>query len=123
MSPSDLCYWAAVRWAAIGEGRGVCRNRGWPSVPGRVVAELVSAAVARLTVRHPALGDTTVDTVVYQAATELVGTVGDAEQLSRLLDRRANARLTAMSGTPIAITRARDRRIGDVTVRTAAGSG
>ena len=80
------------------------RNSGWPCVPARVVDDLVSAVTARLAVRHPSVGVPVVDSVVYQAAAELVSTIADPERLGRLLDRRADARLAAMTGSPVAIT-------------------
>lgn len=79
------------------------RNRGWSCVPGRVVDDLMSRAAARLAASHPSVGTPVVAEVVYQAAVELVSTVTDPEQLGRLLERRANARLMAMMGAPIAL--------------------
>lgn len=81
------------------------RNSGWPSVPSRIVEDLVSAAAARLTAGYPSVCELVVGAVVYQAACELVGTIADAERLGQLLDRRARARLSAMTGSPIAIGR------------------
>jgi hypothetical protein len=80
------------------------RNSGRPCVSGHVVADLVSATTARLVLRHPLAAKKVVDSVVYEAAAELVGMVANSEQLSLLLNRRAHARLTAMTGSPIAIT-------------------
>lgn len=82
----------------------MAHNRGRAPVPEPVVEGLVSTTTARLVARHPSLGVAVVDAVVYQAATELVSTVADADKLRRLLDRRAHARLMAMTGTPIAVT-------------------
>jgi hypothetical protein len=83
------------------------RNRSREPVCARVVGDLVSEAVARLAARHPSHGAAVVDLVVYQAATELVSTIADAAELARQLDRRAHARLLAMAGHPVAITRTR----------------
>jgi hypothetical protein len=69
------------------------------------VDDLVSAATVRLTAGYPSVDESVVNAVVYQAASELVSTIADAEQLGQLLDRRAHARLTAMTGSPIAIGR------------------
>jgi hypothetical protein len=85
------------------------KNKGWACVPGWAVADVVSGTASRMVTRHPGLDVSVVDTVVYQAAVELVSTVADAEQLSRMLLRRADARLAAMGGAPVAI--------GSTTVR------
>lgn len=74
-------------------------------MPGRVVDDLVSAVTGRLMTRHPSAGAAVVDAVVQQAAGELVSTIADVERFGRLLDRRADARLSAMTGAPIPVTR------------------
>ena len=74
-------------------------------MPGRVVDDLVSAVIGRLMARHPSAGAAVVDAVVQQAAGELVSTVADADVFGRLLDRRAHARLAAMTGAPIPVAR------------------
>lgn len=61
------------------------RNTGRSAVPGHVVAQLVAAAVARLTKRHPAIDGT----------------------VRHMLPVRANARLVALHGTPVPITSVR----------------
>ena len=81
------------------------QNSGWGCMPGHVVDDLVAAVTVRLATRHPAAGHAVVAAVVQQAAGELVSTVADAEVFGRLLDRRAHARLAAMTGAPIPITR------------------
>lgn len=88
-------------------GWGMGRNRSRAPVRERIVGDLVSEVIARLAARHPSLGATMVDLVVYQAATELVSTIVDPTQLAQQLDRRAHARLLAMAGHPVAITRTR----------------
>lgn len=79
------------------------RNSGWASVPGGAVGELVSSVATRMVVRHPFFTVSVVDSVVQQAASELVSTVTEAGQLARMLERRVDARLAAMSGSPVAI--------------------
>src|SRR5262245_56054647 len=79
-------------------------NRGRPAVAGPDVEEVMSAVAARLAERHPTLSEATVNSVVYQAAVDLVSTVTDTAQLRCLLERRAHARLMAMTGQPIVIT-------------------
>jgi hypothetical protein len=81
------------------------RNSGWACLPGHVVDELVSTVTGRLAARHPSVGAAVVDAVVQQAAGELVSTVADVELFGRLLDRRADARLAAMTGAPIPVAR------------------
>jgi hypothetical protein len=82
-------------------------NSGRSAVPGSVVAPLVAAIVARLADRHPAVDGALVHAVVYQAAVDLVSTIADPERLGQLLHRRADARLRALTGAPVAITSAR----------------
>lgn len=79
------------------------RNRGWAAVSAGAVGELVSSVVTRMVVRHPFFGVSVVDSVVQQAAAELVSTITEGDQLARLLERRVDARLAAMSGAPVAI--------------------
>ena len=67
------------------------RNSGWASVPGGAVGELVSSVATRMVVRHPFFTVSVVDSVVQQAASELVSTVTEAGQLARLLERRGIA--------------------------------
>lgn len=79
-------------------------NSGRSAVPGPMVARLVAATAARLVHRHPSIEDAVVHAVVYQAAVDLVSTIADSEQLRRLLQRRADARLRALTGAPVPIT-------------------
>jgi hypothetical protein len=82
-------------------------NSGRSAVPGPVVTRLVATAAARLAHRHPSVDEAAVYAVVYQAAGELVSTIGDADQLRHMLSRRAAARLMAQTGAPIPLTPAR----------------
>jgi hypothetical protein len=83
----------------------VSRNRGRVAVPGHLVAHAVAAATARLARRHPSIEHDVVHSAVYQAAVELVSTVTDPDRLAPLLERRGHARLLAMTGAPLAISR------------------
>ena len=85
----------------------VGHNSGRSAVPGSVVAPLVAATAARLADRYPAVDGTVVHGVVYQAAVELVSTTADPEQLAQQLQRRADARLRALTGAPVPLTSAR----------------
>jgi hypothetical protein len=82
-------------------------NSGRSAVPGPVVAPLVAATAARLADRHPGVEGTVVHAVVYQAAVELAGTTADPDRLGQLLQRRADARLMALTGAPVPISSAR----------------
>lgn len=84
------------------------RNRGRSHVPGPVVEEVITAVVARMTVRHPSVDEAVVRGVAYQAAIELVCTVVDRDQLRRQLERRVHARLLAVDGTLVPIARAHE---------------
>jgi hypothetical protein len=99
---------AVLRWTGAG-GAAVYRNRGRKRVPQRVVADIVSDTISRLTLRHPSFADTVVNAVVYEAVSELVTTVTEPDQLRQMSTRRAHARLTATSGRPMAINPVRDQ--------------
>lgn len=70
-----------------------------------VVDGVLARVVGQLVALHPGVGRAVVAAVAYQAAIELVVTVGDAGELARMLTRRADARLLAAAGAPVPIAR------------------
>jgi hypothetical protein len=69
--------------------------------------DTVDATVRELAVAHVDLPVTVVDSVVRQAARELVGTPRPLHDFMRMLNRRASARLLAMTGTLTPVQRRR----------------
>lgn len=70
-----------------------------------VVDGVLWRVVGRLVEAHPGVGRAAVTTVVYQAAAELVVTVRDVGELTRMLACRADARLLAAAGAPVPLAR------------------
>lgn len=85
------------------------RNHGRLAVPAHAVATVMSTVTERLARRHEHIEPAVVETAVLQAASELVTTVTDPDELALLIERRVHARLMAMSGMPVAISGARAR--------------
>lgn len=81
------------------------RNPGQVELSPGVVADVLSGVVGGLRGRHPAVREELITEVVEQAAGELVTTVADSCELTRMLRIRANARLAAISGAPVALSR------------------
>ncbi|WP_157367921.1 hypothetical protein [Alloactinosynnema sp. L-07] len=61
--------------------------------------DLVAATIRELAVAHVDVPVSVIDAVVRQAAWELVATHRSTAEFARLLARRADARLLAMTGT------------------------
>ncbi|PPK66309.1 hypothetical protein V5P93_002662 [Actinokineospora auranticolor] len=78
-----------------------------PTPPSSAVNETADAVRQALALAHPTVAADVVTAVVYQAAGELVGRSAVPADFGRLLRRRANARLAAMTGilTPIRTAR------------------
>ncbi len=88
-----------------------------PSIP---YAEIAATVLRRMLTEHPAVPARVVETVVVDAAGELAGAVGP--DFRRLLVIRSSARLAAMRGSPIVISRAES--VGPATrCRTSGSSG
>jgi hypothetical protein len=79
--------------------------------------EIAAAVVTRMLAEHPAVAARVVEAVVVDAAGELAGAVGP--DFPRLLVIRSSARLAAMAGSPIALSRA--ERVGPATRRRTSG--
>lgn len=81
------------------------RKLGQVALSPGVVADVLSGVVGGLCGRHPAVREELITEVVQQAAGELVTTVTDSHELTRMLRTRANARLAALTGAPVALSR------------------
>jgi hypothetical protein len=73
----------------------------------------MAAAVEALRVRLPEQSQETIERAVYDVATELVSTITDPARLTTMLRLRATARLSASSGDPVAIARARPEPLAE----------
>lgn len=79
------------------------QNTGRPGISPERLQRIITDAVGTLVSRHHDLGEEFVVTVVHDAAFELVSALSDLTELPLLLHRRANARLLAVAGQPVAI--------------------